>query len=34
MLGIPFDHVDVWADFGAWQARLAAEALTTVDHGF
>jgi hypothetical protein len=30
VLGIPFDHiVDLWADFATWQARLAAEALTT-----
>jgi hypothetical protein len=35
MLGIPFDQImDLWADFGAWQARLAAEVLTTVDDGF
>lgn len=31
LLGIPFEEiVDLWADFAAWQARLAAEALTTV----
>lgn len=31
VLGIPFDQiVDLWADFATWQARLAAEALTTV----
>jgi hypothetical protein len=30
LLGIPFDQiVDLWADFATWQARLAAEALTT-----
>jgi len=31
VLGIPFDEiVDLWADFAAWQARLAAEALEAV----
>jgi hypothetical protein len=31
MLGIPFHEiVDLWADFAAWQARLAAEAMTTI----
>jgi hypothetical protein len=31
MLGIPFHEiVDLWADFAAWQARLATEAMTTV----
>jgi hypothetical protein len=31
MLGIPFHEiVDLWADFAVWQARLAAEAMTTV----
>jgi Phosphotransferase enzyme family len=33
MLGIPFPEiVDLWADFAAWQAQLAAEAMTTVPH--
>lgn len=33
VLGIPFEQaVDLWADFGAWQARLAAEALTMIQH--
>jgi hypothetical protein len=32
VLGIPFEAVvDLWADFAAWQARLAAEALRTVE---
>ena len=31
MLGMPFPEiVDLWADFAVWQARLAAEAMTTV----
>jgi len=31
LLGIPFDEiVELWADFTAWQARLADEALATV----
>jgi hypothetical protein len=33
LLGIPFDEiVELWADFTAWQARLAGEALATVQH--
>jgi len=28
VLGLPFERIlDLWADSGAWQARLAAEAL-------